>query len=367
MAAIFKRCKHTDQARCRCNWVVKWRNPDGRQREKSYPWNQKTLANDLALKVEHDSREGTFIDPALAREKFSDAAAAWLDRLPVAPATRLTYRQAASKHVLPAIGGMQLRQVAQDRDAVTDLLNVTMAGLSMSSRTRAYSVITGVLDEAVAAGRLPQHRLGGIRLAPSPHQPPRKDFVFPDHHQLENLASELGELSLSVWLMRGAGLRIQEAMAVRREGFRNGGTILRVHEQVQRYGNGTLPLKHRKTGEFRDIPVPGYLWALVKDLPDGYLFRNGNGRFPSYSHYHRSFMAARDKAGIEDGFTPHSLRHAFASALLAAGVPISDVAHHLGHASIDVTFRTYSHLIPTAWSKARGALDAEYTDWSESS
>jgi integrase len=344
--------------------VVKWRNPDGKQREKSFEYNQKTLANDHALKVEHDMREGTFVDPKLGSVRFGEAATSWLDRLPASPGTQRTYRQIATKHVLPAVGGMQLRQLAQDGDTVTDLLNVTMSDLSMSSRNRAYTVITGVLDEAVNAGRLPRHRLTGIRLAPSPHQPPRRDFVFPDHDQLENLASELGKWSLTIWLMRAAGLRIQEAIAVRKQGFRNGGTILRVHEQAQRYGAGTLPLKHRKTGEYRDIPVPGYLWAMVKDLPDGYLFMNGNGRFPAYSNYHRSFLVARDKAGIEEGFTPHSLRHAFASALLAAGVPISDVAHHLGHASIDITYKIYSHLIPTAWDKARDALEAEFKDWS---
>ncbi len=36
-----------------------------------------------------------------------------------------------------------------------------------------------------------------------------------------------------------------------------------------------MPLKHRKAGEYRDMPVPAYLWAMVQGLPDGYLFRAG--------------------------------------------------------------------------------------------
>lgn len=41
----------------------------------------------------------------------------------------------------------------------------------------------------------------------------------------------------------------------------------------------------------------------------------------------------------------HSLRHTFASTLLAAGVPITTLARNLGHASPDITLRVYSHEI----------------------
>jgi hypothetical protein len=36
-------------------------------------------------------------------------------------------------------------------------------------------------------------------------------------------------------------------------------------------GNGRErePLKHPKRGEYRDVPVPSWLWEMVMDLPDG--------------------------------------------------------------------------------------------------
>ena len=64
--------------------------------------------------------------------------------------------------------------------------------------------------------------------------------------------------------------------------FRDGGRTLQVYEQVNRYSAGTMALKHRKLGQYRDIPVPGYLWKIVKDLPDGYLFCR-NGVFSKYN------------------------------------------------------------------------------------
>ncbi|HLJ67190.1 MAG TPA: tyrosine-type recombinase/integrase [Chloroflexota bacterium] len=67
--------------------------------------------------------------------------------------------------------------------------------------------------------------------------------------------------------------------------------------------------------------------------------------------------------GIPAGFTAHSLRHAFVSARLSRGVPITDVAAWLGHRNINVTNAIYRHLMPSSLSRAQEALNAEYAEW----
>ena len=42
----------------------------------------------------------------------------------------------------------------------------------------------------------------------------------------------------------------------------------------------------------------------------------------------------------------HDLRHSYASAALAAGVPAKVVSERLGHANIGITMDTYSHVMP---------------------
>ncbi len=43
----------------------------------------------------------------------------------------------------------------------------------------------------------------------------------------------------------------------------------------------------------------------------------------------------------------HDLRHSYATAALAAGVPAKVVSARLGHANINITLDTYSHVLPS--------------------
>ena len=149
-----------------------------------------------------------------------------------------------------------------------------------------------------------------------------------------------------------------------KEDFIEDGTVLRVAWQASGDGKRREPLKHRKAGEYRDVPVPSWLWEMVRDMPDGPLIP-GNGKlFQRYGTIYFRFMHAAEAAGIPDGFTPHSLRHAFASAMLARGVQITELAHFLGHRDINVTHQVYGHLLPSAAKRAVAALDAEFAEWS---
>ncbi|MFF7414712.1 tyrosine-type recombinase/integrase, partial [Streptomyces lydicus] len=55
-------------------------------------------------------------------------------------------------------------------------------------------------------------------------------------------------------------------------------------------------------------------------------------------------------------YTPHTLRHFFASTALAHGVPVHEVSRWLGHTSIKTTVDIYGHLVPAAWERCRQAL-----------
>jgi hypothetical protein len=168
----------------------------------------------------------------------SDAATAWLGRKAIAEGTKRDYRSILDAHVNPVIGDRTLAYVANDREAVRDLITRNMAHLSYSRRKVARQIIVDVLDDAVIAGRIPSQRIKGIELVNGGRKKDMPDFVFRSHGELTQLADGLGSRGLAIWLMRGCGPRIQEALAVQKSCFRACGRTLRV------YGQGE-PLQHR--------------------------------------------------------------------------------------------------------------------------
>jgi integrase len=383
-------CQHTCDSpeRCPHAWTLRyWVN--GKQVEKSFKDKQhpstgrvdygsgRKLARDWQLKVTVDKRSGdiAFADHSKSgKQNFGESVESFIARLPVSEASKYHYRSVYLKHVKPVFGEMTLAQVAGDRDGVMDLLAVKMKHLSNRPRQQARYVIVGTVDEAVKAGKLSRHRLDGIELADYGRYS-RKGFVFPSYEQVRFVADggmnpesrrAIRGAGLCVWLMRGCGLRIEEALAVSKEDFIEDGSVLRVAWQASGDGTRREPLKHRKAGEYRDVPVPSWLREMVRDMRDGPLIP-GNGRlFQRYGTVYFRFMHAAEAAGIPEGFTPHSLRHAFASAMLARGVQITELAHFLGHRDINVTHQVYGHLLPSAAKRAVAALDAEFAEWSNS-
>ena len=52
----------------------------------------------------------------------------------------------------------------------------------------------------------------------------------------------------------------------------------------------------------------------------------------------------------------HDVRHSYATAALAAGVPAKVVSERLGHANIAITMDTYSHVLPGMDERAASAV-----------
>jgi site-specific recombinase XerD len=62
------------------------------------------------------------------------------------------------------------------------------------------------------------------------------------------------------------------------------------------------------------------------------------------------------EAGLAPGYSPHSLRHSFATHMLDAGTDLVLIQHLLGHRSIRTT-STYVHVSLTRIQQAQSPLD----------
>ena len=265
--------------------------------------------------------------------------------------TKRTYRSVFTNRIAPVLGDKPIGKVTRD-DIRALLLEDMPRTVGPDMIKTARTLLTAMFSEALKSGKVTGNPAVGIRLPNGKSE--RAEFYMASKAELEALAKELESLAkgwgLSVWIMRGCGLRPGEVLGLRYEDFR--GDVLRVERQRLQDGSQG-PLKARDDGQYRDVPLPGYVASKVPD-GSGDLFPAGRTDV-----YRDRFMRAAKAAGMPDGFHPHMLRHAYASALLAAGVPIFEVSRYLGHRSTDFTSAVYGHLVPSAASRAREALDAE--------
>ena len=77
------------------------------------------------------------------------------------------------------------------------------------------------------------------------------------------------------------------------------------------------------------------------------VFTNATGNYvDAHNFARRCWKPICSQIGLAN-ITFHSLRHAHASQLLAAGISPQIVMQRLGHSSLDVTLRVYAHLLPS--------------------
>jgi integrase len=72
------------------------------------------------------------------------------------------------------------------------------------------------------------------------------------------------------------------------------------------------------------------------------------------------FDRSAARAGLPPEFTPPSLRHCYASIVLAKGIPITEVSRCSGTRASRSPTRPYGLLALTSWDRARAVFDDTY-------
>nr|WP_246268715.1 site-specific integrase [Nonomuraea typhae] len=322
-------------------------------------------AEAFILEIKSDKVSGLrrTIDPKAGAITFESFAEKWLaGRVSLAPKSIEVYRSCLKNLINPTIGHMRLNAVT--RQTIKNLISaLSKGGYAPNSVNGAYRVIAEILSEAAKDKLIPESPCVDIEL-PNPAQ--HQDFYVPSWGQIKSLADSMpAQWRATVWLMAGCGLRVSEAFAVGTGCEMFGGKRLRIHEQITRK-RVPGPLKHREEGDYRDMPLPPFVAEAIAThiddhgTTDGYLFTGRVEGFVKYESYRTAFVAAVKKAGLPEDFTPHGLRHAYASMQLAQGIPITDVSRWLGHQDMGITFRTYGHLVDEAWDTAVSLMQTAY-------
>ncbi|WP_419913297.1 tyrosine-type recombinase/integrase [Hoeflea sp.] len=145
-----------------------------------------------------------------------------------------------------------------------------------------------------------------------------------------------------------AGLRASELGRLKIRDIDSQRMCLRI-DQGKGSKDRYVPLSPRLLEELRDY------WRRIR--PETWLFPNQLLGQPMSRHGPaRIYKRAKEKAGIDKPGGIHTLRHAYATGLLEAGVELHVIQRRLGHSSIRSTMR-YLHLAHDKTSATPSPLD----------
>jgi len=83
--------------------------------------------------------------------------------------------------------------------------------------------------------------------------------------------------------------------------------------------------------------------VLLKNVSERAFFLNNHGKRMSRQGFWKLIKKQALLAGVNKGITPHTMRHTFATHLLANGADLRSVQELLGHADVSTT-QIYTHL-----------------------
>lgn len=135
-------------------------------------------------------------------------------------------------------------------------------------------------------------------------------------------------------LMYASGLRVSELVNLKIHDLNFENNTVRV------FGKGSkeriVPISDYATHYVNLYLVRAYAWLAKGKITD-YLFLNNHGsRITRQAFFKILKQLAQDKK-IETSFSPHTLRHSFATHLLQGGADLRSIQELLGHASISTT------------------------------
>jgi integrase len=367
---------------------VRYYTPEGKERSKSFPDKEKGKAEAFLTKQQHDVLSGEYRDVNAGKITFKEFAEKVRKGRSHDESTVATVTSRLEHHVFPFMGDKWLSSF--DNDLIRDWLASLATKKdkkgdakppAASFRAQLFDLVSSILDVAVTDGRI---RVNPCRDSSinRPRPNPTKVRPWPDS-RLRAVSLALAEqFKPVVPLGAGLGLRQGEIFAFTLDDVDRERMLYHVNRQVV-FVNGALKFKLPKGHKVRTVPLgKGVLEQLDAyaenhpatrlTLPWGeddsrkaetvdLLMVHADGQLYTRHVFNtRVWRTAFSRAGLtytegQDGM--HAMRHLYASHMLAQGVSIKELAAFLGHSSEAFTLKTYVHLMPDSYQRARIAVD----------
>lgn len=259
------------------------------------------------------------------------------------------YRNAYNKHIMPVIGNMELRDVRQVHICMI-LTNV--ADMSESSQHKVLITVRQLFKRAKHNHLVASDPTEDLTITKHNLPEEKKDLT---DEEVNTLMSSVTEPRARVFcgLCLYCGLRREEALGLKWSDIGVGHLVV---SRAMTFGNNQqLPTKEMKTkAAYRVLPIPHALQQILDETPriSSHVVPGRNGVDMTAQMFRRLWNTHVRKASGLSFVHPHMLRHTYATMLYHADIDLRTAQRLLGHSSIQMTAKIYTHL------KARDNLSA---------
>lgn len=372
---------------CSCLWELDFRPQGAYGLRRRLRFQTKKAAEKFLSETQVQVARGEYVEP-LKVPPFDEAAERWYrTKAHRRPSHVCDLRQRLDKHILPRFGSLRLDRisVAEVEKFRDDLIAAGYAYRTINVILRIMSAVFRLAIKYSECTRNPIELVERATLAAREVNPGQEgeasisDAVVPDNvlspGEIKRLlgaagpgfektlfetayvtGAREGELLALVWSDVELPKEGPGKMAIRRTlswaGLKGEKERAKFFPPKTKAGRRTISLPEPLVGDLRR-------WKLrCPSSAEGLVFPDIDGSPLKREKLLRAhFRPALSRAGLRRT-TFHALRHSCASAMIAAGAPITEVQHRLGHASPAITLGVYSHFMKQAESGAADRLAA---------
>jgi integrase len=360
----------------------------GRQQLRRRGFATKKLAVEALSNVVSDQSRGTFVRPTLV--SVSDYLLnEWLPakQPTIRPSTAAAYEQSVRNYIVPNIGGALLTDV--DGSMLNGLYNQLLTsgrtetrrglgpGLSAKTVRNVHGILARAFRDAVRWGRLARNPCDAAD-PPAARSPEMKAWTGDEVRIFIESVSD--HRWAAIWaLMATTGMRRGEVLGLRWSDVDLDASTVRVAATRIRFGATVTASTPKTAAGVRSIAIGPMVAAQLRAwrktqseerlvmgagwMNDGNLVVTlADGSAPNPESFSNLFNKRAKRAGLRP-IRLHDLRHSYATAALAAGIPVKVVSQRLGHADIGVTLKVYAHVMPGDDAAAAIVADQLVEGW----
>lgn len=293
--------------------------------------------------------------------------------------SRTKDRQYMNHHILPYLGDTRIDRLSgKTLQEWKNSLETT--NLALRTKNLAYSTLNAALNYAVRMEYIPTNPLGKVgrfRDATADYTKTIAYYTPDEFHQFISAAKSSAQaaadrdLNMAEWhyyvffnIAFYTGLRKGEINALTWQNISdNMLTVSRSVAQKLKGGDRFTPPKNKSS--YRTLQLPTPLINILNEhkercrqLPDfdENKFVCGYDRPLRDTTIEKRNTQYATAAGVKK-IRIHDFRHSHASLLANEGINIQEIARRLGHAKIEMTWNTYSHLYPREEERAIAILN----------